>query len=92
MDKKILPFKDQEEIIRCMEKEIQQQKKVIQTQDGIIRSLKNQISILEKQKQRLAEAGNQLFEKNVELDNICMRQQELLEEFSQIFSDIPLGS
>lgn len=43
MDKKRLPFKNQEEIIRCMEREIQQQKEVIRTQNEQIRSLKNQI-------------------------------------------------
>ena len=43
MDKKRLPFKNQEEIIRCMEREIQQQKEVIRTQNEQIRFLKNQI-------------------------------------------------
>lgn len=40
----------QEEMIRCMEKEIQQQIEVIQVQKGQIRHLNYQISILEDQK------------------------------------------
>lgn len=82
----------QEEMILCMEKEIKQQKEVIQAQKGQLRHLNNQISILEEQKKKLTEAGNQLSQKCADLDDICMRQQELLEEFSRILSDKPSGT
>lgn len=53
----------QEEMIHGMEKEIQYQNEVIQAQKGQIRHLNNQISILEEQNKKLAEAGNQLSQK-----------------------------
>ena len=82
----------QEEMIHGMEKEIQYQNEVIQAQKGQIRHLNNQISILEGQNKKLAEAGNQLSQKCADLDDICMRQQELLEEFSRLLSDNPSGT
>ena len=80
----------QEEMIHGMEKEIQYQNEVIQAQKGQIRHLNNQISILEEQNKKLA--GNQLSQKCADLDDICMRQQELLEEFSRLLSDNPSGT
>ena len=82
----------QEEMIHGMEKEIQYQNEVIQAQKGQIRHLNNLISILEEQNKKLAEAGNQLSQKCADLDDICMRQQELLEEFSRLLSDNPSGT
>ena len=82
----------QEEMIHGMEKEIQYKNEVIQAQKGQIRHLNNQISILEEQNKKLAEAGNQLSQKCADLDDICMCQQELLEEFSRILSDNPSGT
>ena len=82
----------QEEMIHGMEKEIQYQNEVIQAQKGQIRHLNNQISILEEQNKKPAEAGNQLSQKCADLDDICMRQQELLEEFSRLLSDNPSGT
>ena len=82
----------QEEMIHGMEKEIQYQNEVILAQKGQIRHLNNQISILEEQNKKLAEAGNQLSQKCADLDDICMRQQELLEEFSRLLSDNPSGT
>ena len=82
----------QEEMIHGMEKEIQYQNEVIQAQKGQFRHLNNQISILEEQNKKLAEAGDQLSQKCADLDDICMRQQELLEEFSRLLSDNPSGT
>ena len=82
----------QEEMIHGMENEIQYQNEVIQAPTGQIRHLNNQISILEEQNKKLAEAGNQLSQKCADLDDICMRQQELLEEFSRLLSDNPSGT
>ena len=82
----------QEEMIHGMENEIQYQNEVILAQKGQIRHLNNQISILEEQNKKLAEAGNQLSQKCADLDDICMRQQELLEEFSRLLSDNPSGT
>ncbi len=40
------------------------------------------------EKKKLADAGNMLSKKCAELDHICIRQQQLLEEFHEMFSEL----
>ena len=77
------------EMIRCMEMEIQAQAELIDAQKGQIRSLEKKIKILEDQKKKLTDAGNGLAKQSETLEKICMSQQELLEEFRTIFSELP---
>lgn len=91
MDKSESLSENWEELACYMEKEIQAQNEIISSQKEQIFHLKKQVSLLEKQKKELADAGNMLSEKCGDLENICMRQQELLEEFREIFSELPPG-
>ena len=78
-----------EKLIHPMEKEIQEQNKIINAQKEQIQLLKRQVALLEAQKKKLKDAGDLLLEKYGDLENICMRQQKLLEEFQGIFSELP---
>ena len=80
-----------EKIIHPMKKEIEEQNKIISAQKEQIQHLKRQAELLEAQKKKLKDAGDLLSEKNRALENICMRQQKLLEEFREIFSELPPG-
>lgn len=82
-------WKKWKEMIHCMEMEIQAQAELIDAQKGQIRSLEKKIEILEDQKKKLADAGNGLAKQSEELEKICMGQQELIEEFRTLFSDLP---
>lgn len=82
-------WKNWKEMLHCMEMEIQSQAELIDAQKGQIRSLEKKIEILEDQKKKLTDAGNGLAEQSEELGKLCMSQQELLEEFRAIFSELP---
>ncbi len=89
MDKTEPALKAWEETVSCMKQEIQAQDKIIRAQKAQIRHLENQIVLLEGEKKKLADAGNMLSKKCAELDHICIRQQQLLEEFHELFSELP---
>lgn len=89
MDKGELLSKKWEETVCCMEKEILLQNEVIESQKELVLHLEEKISLLEKQKKELINAGNMLSEECGNLENICMCQQELIEEFRGIFSELP---
>ena len=80
-----------ETILHPMKKEIEEQNKIISAQKEQIQHLKRQVELLEAQKKKLKDAGDLLSEKCRDLENICMRQQKLLEEFREIFSELPPG-
>ena len=92
MNKNKALWENWNEMIHCMEMEIQTQAELIDAQKGKIRSLEEKIKILEEQKKRMADAGNSLAKESEKLETICMSQQELLEEFRTIFSDFPKES
>lgn len=91
MDKSKSLSKNREELVHYMEKEIQSQNEVIRAQKEQIVHLKKQVALLEAQKKELADAGSMFSAKCADLENICMRQQELLEELREIFSEQPTG-
>ena len=63
---------------------------MIDAQKGQIRSLEKKIKILEDQKKRLSDAGNGLAKQSEILESLCLSQQELIEEFRTLFSDLPM--
>lgn len=81
-------WKNWKEMIHCMEMEIQAQTELVNAQKGQILSLEKKIKILEDQKKKLTDAGNGLAEQSEELEKICMAQQELLEDFRTMFSEL----
>lgn len=83
-------WKNWKEMVHCMEMEIQAQAELIDAQKGQIRSLEKKIKILEDQKKKLTNAGNGLAKQSEKLEKICMSQQELIEEFRTLFSDLPV--
>lgn len=89
MNKSDSLWKNWKEMIHCMEMELQAQAELIDAQKGQIRALEKKIKILEDQKKKLGDAGNGLAKESEKLEKICMSQQELLEEFRTIFSDLP---
>lgn len=88
MNKSESLWKNWNEMVHCMEMEIQAQAELIDAQKGQIRSLEKKIKILEDQKKKLTDAGNGLAKQSEKLEKICMSQQELIEEFRTLFSDL----
>lgn len=89
MNKSESLWENWKEMIHCMEMEIQAQEELIDVQKGQIKALEDRIRILENQKKKLADAGNGLAKQSEVLERLCMSQQELLEEFRSLFSDLP---
>ena len=83
-------WKNWKEMIHCMEMEIQAQAELIDAQKGQIRALEQKNEILEKQKKKLTDAGNGLAKQSEKLEKICLSQQELIEEFRTLFSNLPV--
>lgn len=88
MNKSEVLWKDWKEMIHGMEMEIHAQAELINVQRDQIRSLEGQIKLLEEQKKKLVTAGNALSNQCEKLDQICMSQQETLEEFREMFSEL----
>jgi len=88
MDRNETLWQKWKEMLQGMEMEIHAQTELIRIQKKQICSLESQIRILEEQKKKLVTAGNALSEQCEKLDQICMSQQETLEEFQRIFSEI----
>lgn len=79
-------IKKQEELIEAFRKQQEADQALIDSQKRQIHLLNKRIRSLEKEKQELAEAGNQMSEAYERLEKLCYEQQELLESFSDIFS------
>ena len=71
-----------------MKQEMQAQDKIIHAQKDKIQHLENQIILLEEEKKKLMDTGNKLSKQCAQLDDICMRQQQLIEEFREMFSEM----
>lgn len=76
------------EMIHEMEMEIHAQEALLNVQREHIRSLEDHIRLLEAQKKKLVTAGNALSDQCEKLDQICISQQETLEEFREMFSEL----
>lgn len=88
MEKSNILWKEWKELTHCMEMEIREQEELIHAQREQIQSLESQIRILEEQKKKLVTAGNALSDQCEKLDQICTSQQETLEEFRTMFSEL----
>lgn len=88
MDKKIeLIIQKQNDLIADFEKQLAADQRQIDTQNKLIVALQEKASLLEKEKQDLIDAGNELSAANEKLERLCVEQQELLESFSRILSE-----
>ena len=88
MEKSNVSCKDWKELTHCMEMEIREQTELIHAQRDHIYALEEQIRLLEDQKKKLITAGNALSNQCEKLDRICTSQQETLEEFRTMFSEL----
>lgn len=77
----------QKEVIEELEKLHIADQALIDSQKQQIHFLKEKISLLEKEKQSLTDAGNELSSTCEKLEKICDKQQLLLSSFSGIFSE-----
>ena len=88
MSKNELLLKEWNELIHCMEMEMQAKDELIEAQKGQIRHLQEQVILLEEEKRKLTDAGNMFSEQCEKLEKLCTSQQELIEEFQALFSDL----
>ena len=71
----------QEGLIAALQEQLKVDQALIDSQEGQIRLLKETIAILEKEQQKLTEAGNAMAAASQRLEKICYKQQELLDSF-----------
>lgn len=87
MDKRDLLIKMQQDAAHSLEMQIKAQEQIIDAQKEQIEHLNKQLSLLEGQNKELVEVGNMLSKQCEELENICMRQQAVLDESQTAFSE-----
>lgn len=88
MSENKLLMKEWNELIHCMEMEMQAKDELMEAQKGQIRHLQEQVTLLEDEKRKLTDAGNMFSEQCEKLEKLCTSQQELIEEFRALFSDL----
>lgn len=74
----------QESLITQLEHQHTVDQELIDSQYHQLQLLQEKISLLEKEKQALTDAGNQMSAACERLDRICTKQQELLDSLSEI--------
>lgn len=77
----------QEKLIAGLEEQCVADQQLIDSQKKLLLAQEQKLSLLEKEKQALIDAGNELAAANEKLEKICEEQQELLTSFSRIFSE-----
>lgn len=77
-------IKKQAALITQMELVHAADQELIDSQNHQLKLLQEKISLLEKEKQALTDAGNQMSAACERLDKICAKQQELLDSLSGI--------
>jgi len=80
IDKYETIIKKQQETNDFLQKQLDADKVLISAQKQQIQQLKENVAILEKEKEKLTDAGNKLSQSNSHLDEVCAKQQILLEE------------
>ena len=78
----------QEEMIAELEKLHAADQTIIESQKQQLHFLQEKISLLEKEKQDLIDAGSKLSSTCENLEHICSEQQMLLSSFSGCFSEL----
>ncbi len=76
----------QKELITSFEEQHKADQVLIDAQKQQIHLLEKEISLLEKEQQRLVNAGNEMSASCEKLEKICSGQQELIETLSGLFS------
>lgn len=76
----------QKELITSLEEQHEADQVLIDAQKQQICLQEEKISLLEKEQQRLINAGNEMSATCEKLEKICSEQQELIETFSSLFS------
>lgn len=76
----------QKALVTCLEEQLAADQKLINSQFQQIQTLKEKVSLLEKENQALIDAGNEMSAACGRLEKICSGQQGLLSSFSDIFS------
>ncbi|MDC7290048.1 hypothetical protein NXH76_19835 [Blautia schinkii] len=80
-------IKKQEGLIAALEKQHAADQRLITSQKKLLQAQQEKAALLEKEKQALLDAGNEMAAANEKLEKICTEQQELLTSFSRIFSE-----
>ena len=80
-------IQQQKEVIACLEKQHMADQVIMDSQKQQICILEEKISLLEKEQQKLINAGNELAAACEKLEKICSEQQKLLESFSRTISE-----
>ena len=76
----------QKELIESLEEQHAADQVLIDAQKQQIHLLEEKNSLLEKEQQKLINAGNEMSATCEKLEKICSEQQELIETFSSLFS------
>lgn len=80
IDKYETVIKTQKEINDILQEQIDADNIIINTQKQQILKLKECIAVLEKEQEKLIDAGNKLAQANANLEEICSEQQTALED------------
>ena len=80
IDKYETVIKTQKEINDILQEQINADNIIINTQEQQILTLKECIAVLEKEQEKLIDAGNKLAQANANLEEICSEQQTALED------------
>lgn len=76
------------EALQYAEKTVEAQNEVIAAQEEQIRHLTEQVALLEGHYRKIREAGDALYEKNMELEQISVHQQKVLDEYQELFDEL----
>ena len=84
IDKYETIIKKQQETNELLQEQLEAGQVLINIQKQQIKLLEENVAALEKEKVKLMDAGNNLFQSNGQLEEICANQQALLEELSDM--------
>lgn len=74
-------IKKQEELIAALQEQLKADQVLINSQEKQIRIQTEAIALLKKEQLELTRAGNEMAAASQQLEQICCRQQELLDSF-----------
>ena len=77
-------IRDMQEHQMLLQKQIDFQNVMLETKSQKIQLLEEEVVLLNEENKKLSEGINQLLKGNEELEEICVSQQALLEEFSKM--------
>lgn len=84
IDKAEVIIKDLRECQMMLQKQLDAQDVIIDSKNQQIEILKEEIDFLESSNKKLSEGIKQLAKENEHMEEICIKQQVLLDEFSKI--------